>query len=108
MCCGAIKYCCWVDAGVGGSGRHESEVALVTSPKDAWDGSAIGADFSLQLRQSFIVWFFWGFCQRGVLEIILDVVGGVEDHFCSWCLIVIDCVVQDVDDNTVSSDTKLN
>ena len=43
-----------------------------------------------------------------MLEVILDVVGGVEDHFCSWCLIVIDCVVQYVGDNTVSSDTKLN
>ena len=43
-----------------------------------------------------------------MLEVILDVVGGVEDHFFSWCLIVIDCVVQYVGDNTVSSDTKLN
>ena len=43
-----------------------------------------------------------------MLEVILDVVGGVEDHFCSCCLIIIDCVVQDVDDKTVSSDTKLN
>ena len=43
-----------------------------------------------------------------MLEVILDVVGGVEDHCCNCCLIVIDCVVQDVDDNIVSSDTKLN
>ena len=43
-----------------------------------------------------------------MLEVILDIVGGVEDNFCSCCLIVINCVVQDVGDNTVSSDTKLS
>ena len=43
-----------------------------------------------------------------MIEVILDVVGGVEDHFCSCCLIVINCVVQDVGGNTVSSDTKLS
>ena len=32
MCCGAIKYCCRVDAGVGSCGCDESKVALVTSP----------------------------------------------------------------------------
>ena len=47
MRCGAIKYCCWVYVGVCGCGRDESEVALVTSPEAAWDGSAIGADFFL-------------------------------------------------------------
>ena len=108
MRCGAIKYFCQVDADVGGCGNDESEVALVTSPEAAWDRSTIGADFFLQLCESFIVWFSWDLCQRGVLEVILDVFGGVEDHFCGWCLIVIDCVVQDVGDNTVSSDTKLN
>ena len=43
-----------------------------------------------------------------MLEVIIDIVGGAEDNFCSCCLIVIDCVVQDVGDNTVSSDTKLS
>ena len=47
MRCGAIKYCCWVDVGVGGCGRDESKVALVTSPEAAWDGSTIGADLFL-------------------------------------------------------------
>ena len=47
MCCGVIKYCCWVDMSVGGCGRDESEVALVTSFEAAWDRSAIGADFFL-------------------------------------------------------------
>ena len=108
MRCGAIKYCCRVDAGVGSFVCDESEVALVTSPEAAWDGSTIGADFFLQLRESFVVWFSWDLCQHGVLEVILDVVRGVEDHFCGCCLIVIDCVVQDVGDNTVSSDTKQN
>ena len=105
---GAIKYCCWVDVGVSGCGHDESEVALVTSPKAAWYGSNIGADLFLYLRESFIVWFSWEMCQRGVLEVILHVVRGVEDYFCTWCLIVINCVVQDVGDNTVSSDTQLN
>ena len=43
-----------------------------------------------------------------MLEVILDIVGGVEDNFCSSCLIVFDCVLQDVGDNTVSSDNKLS
>ena len=43
-----------------------------------------------------------------MLEVILDVIGGTEDHICSSCLVVINCVVQDVDDDTVSSDTKLH
>ena len=47
MCCGAIKYCCRVDAGVGSCGCDESEVALVTSPEAAWDGSTIRTDFFL-------------------------------------------------------------
>ena len=50
----------------------------------------------------------WDLCWRGVLEVILDDFEGVEDHFCSCCLIVIDCVVHNLGDNTVSSDTKLN
>ena len=41
----AIKCCCWVDAGVGGCVRENSEVALVTYPEAAWYGSTIGADF---------------------------------------------------------------
>ena len=108
MRCGAIEYCCRVDAGVGSCGCDESKVALVTSPEAAWDGLTIGANLFLQLRESFVVWFSWDLCQCGVLEEILNVVGGVEDHFCRCCLIVIDCVVQDIGDNTVSSDTKLN
>ena len=47
MRCGAIKDCCWVDAGVGGCGRDESEVALVTFHEAAWDGLTIVADFFL-------------------------------------------------------------
>ena len=47
MRCGEIKYCCWVDVDVGGCGRDESEVTLVTSPEAAWDGSTISADFFL-------------------------------------------------------------
>ena len=43
-----------------------------------------------------------------MLKVILDVVGDVEENFCSCCLIVIDLFVQDVDDNKVSYDTKLN
>ena len=35
MRCGAVKYRCWVDAGVGGCGRYESEVASVTYPEAA-------------------------------------------------------------------------
>ena len=47
MCCGEIKDCCWVDAGIGGCGSDKSEVALVTSPKAAWDRLTIGTDFFL-------------------------------------------------------------
>ena len=47
MCCGVIKYCCRVDAGVGSCGCDKSKVALVTSPQDAWDGLTIGADLLL-------------------------------------------------------------
>ena len=108
MRCGTIKYFCGVDAGVGICGCDDSKVTLVTSSEAAWDGSTIGADLLLQLRESFVFWFSWDFCQRGVLELIIDVVGGMEDHFCSCCLMVIYCVVQDVDNNTLSSDTKLN
>ena len=44
MCCGAIKYCCRVDAGVGSCGCDEFKVALVTSPQAASDRLTIGAD----------------------------------------------------------------
>ena len=108
MRCGVIEYCCRVDSGLGRCGCDKSKVTLVASYEAAWDGSTIGADFFLQLRESFVVWFSWDLCQHGVLELILDFVRGMEDHFCGCCLIVIYCIVQDVDDNTVSSDTKLN
>ena len=45
--CGAIKYYCWVDVGISVCGRDDSEVALVTYPEAAWDGSTIGADLFL-------------------------------------------------------------
>ena len=44
MRCGAIEYCCRVDAGVGSCGCDESKVALVTSPEAASDRLTIGAD----------------------------------------------------------------
>ena len=47
MRCGAIKYCCSADAGVGGCGRDESKVALVTSPEPASERLTIGADLFL-------------------------------------------------------------
>ena len=57
MRCGAIEYCCRVDAGVGSCGCDKSKVALVTSPQDAWDGSTIGADLFLYRCESFVLWF---------------------------------------------------
>ena len=48
--------------GIGGCGRNESEVALVTSPEAAWDRSTIGADLFLYLRESSMVWFSLDFC----------------------------------------------
>ena len=108
MRCPAIEYCFRVDAGISRCGCDEPKATLVTSPEAAWDGLTIGADFFVQLHKIFVVWLSWDMCQCGVLEVILDVVGGVWDHFCSCCLVVINCIVKDVDDNTVSSDTKLN
>ena len=47
MCCGAIEYCCRVDAGVVSCGCDKYKVALVTSPEAVWGGSTIGKDLFL-------------------------------------------------------------
>ena len=81
MRCGAIEYCFRVFAGVGRCGFDKPRVTLVASPEAAWDRSPICADFFLYLCESFIVCFSWDVCYRGVMELILDVVRGMNNHF---------------------------
>ena len=61
MRCGAIKYCCWVDVGISVCGRDDSEVALVTYPEAAWDGSTIGADLFFVVAREFQCFVLLGF-----------------------------------------------